>query len=131
MANEKLAITPLIEQLDLAIADLLEPPFRIWEPFKIIEKIGEVLKVADPLATAEEYQDALMEAWHYADAKYLIVKRLDDCVDFREIFKRILGKVFGLLPGELVEAYDARMFRGLIESVAIPQMAVFLAETVK
>ncbi len=112
--NPKLELSNHIEALDAAVVELVTPPFRVWEPFDVLKEVGEILKEADPLATAEDYKDALDAAWAYLDGKYEIIRKLDDA-----------AKV-----GVLLEPFDGPAFRLIIEKIAIPQLAVVLAEKV-
>ncbi len=112
--NQKLELSANIEALDAAVVELVTPPFRIWEPFDMLKAVGDVLKQAEPLATAEEYKEALDAAWAYLDGKYEIIRKLDDA-----------AKV-----GVLLEPFDGPAFRLIIEKIAIPQLAVVLADKV-
>ncbi len=110
----KIDLSPLLEKLDAAVAELVSPPFRIWEPFEVLKTCGEILREADPLASKEEYQEALSAAWNYLDGKYEIIRKVDNAV-----------KV-----GVLLEPFDGPLFRLVVEKVAIPQLAAVLADNV-
>ena len=106
----KIDLTPLLEKIDGAVVELVTPPFRIWEPFDVVKICGEILKEAAPLATKDEYEEALDATWNYLDGKHHIVEKLDEAI-----------------KSGIAEAIDGWLIRKAIETVAIPQMATFLA----
>ncbi len=106
-------ITAWIAELDAAVAELVKPPFYIWEPFDVVKSIGKVIKEALPLATEEEYKAALMGCWLYEDGKHKIVEKVDNAI-----------------AAGILEPFDGYIFRKSIETVAIPQLAGVLARQV-
>lgn len=109
----KIDITPHIPLFEEAVKDLISPPFRIWEPFTVLSVCGDIIREAEPLATKEEYKEALEEVWAYLDGKYKVVEQVD---------KAIKAGIF--------EMFDGTLFRLSVEQVAIPQLAELLATKV-
>ncbi|MCK9569437.1 hypothetical protein M0R72_10905 [Candidatus Pacearchaeota archaeon] len=126
----KIDLSPLLPKIDEAVTAIITPPFQLGEVFTLIDTCGKLVIELLPLATKDEYEEALLYCWGYADGKYHLVDKMDEAVDFRELMKKILGSIIGIPVGVLAEVYDSRIFRGIVERGAVPKLASILADNV-
>lgn len=107
--REKLA------EFGITIEQLFTFPFA-WE--EIVYFLKAAIEVAEKLypasGTGPSKLELVMEMWNYYDEKYGLINQLDELIDFR--------KMLGMVVGGVVEVWDSRAMRYLVEHVLIPQL---------
>lgn len=94
----KVDITPYLPEIEAAIDELKAPPFKFWEPFKLVGSIGDLLWKADALQTPEDYEDAWDQLTVHVEQKYDLFRWLDD---------KIKAGVFEMFDGPAIrKAWD-------------------------
>ena len=102
-----------LANLGFKIEDLFSPPFALEE---IIHFLKAAIEVAEDLfpepGTGPQKSEIVMEIWDFYDAEYELIQKL--LVDFK--------KMLGLAVGSVIEIWDSKALRYLIENLAVPQL---------
>ena len=104
-----------LAKLGFTIEDLFKEPFTIEEIFHFLKSAIEVAENLFPEpGTGPKKLEIVMEMWDFYDEEYGLIQKIDDLINFK--------KMLGIAIGTVVEIWDGKALRYLIEQFAIPQL---------
>ena len=104
-----------LAELGFTIEDLFKKPFSIEEIFHFLKAAIEVAENLFPEpGTGPAKLEIVMEMWDFYDAEYHLIDKIDELVDFK--------KMLGIAIGTVIEIWDGKALRYLIENFAIPEL---------